>query len=108
MLDDGNLRAFGGDEISDAGVDNDVDAGSEEYGLATSKSGQQIIQWDGGCNGTNPETAVAVTGTAQTVASSAVPIDNDTTTLCYSASITPATEAGQYSHVLTYIATGTF
>ena len=106
VLEDGNLRTDGGDIITDA--NGDVDAGAEEYGLATSDSGQAIIEWDGACDGTNPELADGITGTAQSVASHAAPIDNDISTMCYSASITPTTEAGAYNHVLTYIATGTF
>src|SRR4030066_26546 len=34
--------------------------------------------------------------------------DGDDTTLCYSAAISGTTAAGNYQHVLTYIATGTF
>ena len=106
VLEDGNLRTGGGDTITDA--NDDVDAGVEEYGLATSDTGQDITTWDGACNGTNPELANAITGATQTVAANAIPINNDVSTMCYSASITPTTEAGAYSHVLTYIATGTF
>lgn len=106
VLEDDNLRTTGGDTITDA--NGDVDAGQEEYGLATSDSGVDITTWDGTCDGSNPELADGITGVAQTVASNSAPIDNDTSTMCYSASITNTTEAGDYSHVLTYIATGTF
>src|SRR3990172_7747951 len=41
VIEDGNLRTGGVDEISDV-AGGTVDAGSEEYGLATSKSGQDI------------------------------------------------------------------
>lgn len=105
VLEDGNLRN-GGDTISDA--NDDVDAGVEEYGLATSDTGQDITTWDDFCNGTNPELANAITSMSQSVASNAAPIDNDISTMCYSASITVTTDPGIYSHVLTYIATGTF
>lgn len=107
VVDDGNLRD-GAKDIDDASGDNDVDAGSEEYGLATSKTGQQIIDWDGACNGSNPEKAAAITTTPQSVASAAVDVTNDSTTLCYSASRSGNTPAGSYQHTLTYIATGTF
>jgi hypothetical protein len=106
VLEDGELRTSGASTITDA--NGDVDAGSEEYGLATSDTGVDITTWDGACNGTNPELADGITASAQTVASNALPIDNDTSTMCYSASITNTTEAGEYNHVLTYIATGTF
>ena len=106
VLEDDNLKTSGGDTITDA--NGDVDAGFEEYGLATSDSSQEIVEWDGICDGSNPELADGITGVAQTVASNSAPIDNDVNTMCYSASITPTTESGIYSHVLTYIATGTF
>lgn len=105
VLEDGNLRTGGGEDINDV-VGGTVDAGSEEYGLATSKSGQDITQ-DTSC-GPDPDNASAITGTAQSVASSTLPIDNDVTTLCYAASISGTTIPGSYSHILTYIATGTF
>jgi hypothetical protein len=89
-----------------------VNASTEEYGLATSKTGQQITDWDGTCDGIDPEKASPITSTPQTVASSSLPItlpiENDTTTLCYSAAISGLTAAGSYQHILTYIATGTF
>ena len=107
VFEDGNLRD-GAKDINDAGVDNDVDQSSEEYGLATSRSGQDITEWDGACDGSNPEAAEAITGTPQSVASSALPVDNHSTTLCYAASIAGSTPNGVYQHVLTYIATGTF
>ena len=106
VLEDGNLRTSGGDFITDA--NDDVDAGVEEYGLATSDTGVNITTWDGDCNGSDPELANAITTTIQSVASHNAPIENDISTMCYSASITPTTEAGSYQHVLTYIATGTF
>lgn len=106
VLEDGNLRTSGGDIITDA--NDDVDAGEEEYGLATSDTGVDITTWDSDCNGSNPELANAITTTIQSVASNNAPIDNDVSTMCYSASITSTTEAGSYQHVLTYIATGTF
>ncbi|MCH8821675.1 hypothetical protein IID23_04120, partial [Patescibacteria group bacterium] len=105
VLEDGNLRTSGGDVISDVSGPT-VDAGNEEYGLATSDSGQAITQ-DTSC-GPDPDNASAITGSAQSVASHNAPIENDTSTMCYSASITSTTEAGSYQHVLTYIATGTF
>lgn len=83
-----------------------IDSNTEEYGLATSKSGQYFVQ-DTDC-ANSPFYATAIDNTARYVASYDKPIDNDTTTLCYSAAISGATAAGSYSHVLTYIATATF
>jgi len=104
VVEDGNLRS-GANDVNDVSGGT-VDVGSEEYGLATSKSGQTITQ-DASC-GPDPDNASAITASTQSVSSSALPIDSDTTTLCYSASISGATPGGSYSHILTYIATGTF
>lgn len=110
VLEDGNICRIPqpcdpANDINDV-AGGTVDVGVEEYGLATSKAGQAITQ-DTSC-GPDPDNASAITGTAQSVASSSLPIDNDITTLCYAASISGTTAAGSYSHVLTYIATGTF
>jgi hypothetical protein len=82
-----------------------VKPNTEAYGLATSKAGQDIIQ-NTSC-GSSFE-ASAITTSPQTIASPSLPINNDTTTLCYSAAISGTTAAGNYTHVLTYVATGTF
>jgi hypothetical protein len=107
VLEDGELRD-GANNIDNAGLDDDVDAGAEEYGLATSRTGQQIVNWDGACNGSNPEAASEITTSPQTVASATTDVTSHQTTLCYSASISPTTPAGVYSQTLTYVATGTF
>ncbi|MEX0621932.1 MAG: hypothetical protein WD187_02990 [Candidatus Woykebacteria bacterium] len=104
VVEDGNLRS-GGNDVNDVSGGT-VDAGSEEYGLATSKSGQNITQ-DTSC-GPDPDNASAITGSPQTVASAATSVTGDSTTLCYAASISGTTPTGSYTHVLTYIATGTF
>ncbi len=106
VIEDGELRK-GADNIDNV-VGGFVNAGNEEYGLATSDTGQAISTWDGACDNSNPETASPITGTAQSVASNALPIDNDSSTMCYSASISGTTVAGDYSQIITYIATGTF
>jgi len=116
VVEDGNICRTGQpctaeNDINDASG-GFVDASSEEYGLATSKTGQEITDWDGTCDGGDSEKASPITNIPQTVAAAStpitLPIENDTTTLCYSAAISGATAAGNYSHVLTYIATGTF
>ena len=103
-IEDGNLR-YGANNIDDV-AGGTVDPNTEEYGLATSKTGQYFAQ-DTDCANT-PFNATAIDGTARQVASADAPIDADQTTLCYSAAISGATPAGSYQHVLTYIATGTF
>jgi len=108
ILDDGNLRS-GANDINDAGVDNDVDQGSEEYGVGTSDNGQTIIENDD-CDdpGDDPEPAAAITTSAQQYASATGPVTNEATTLCHAASIAGATPAGSYQHIVTHITTGTF
>ena len=104
VFEDGNLRD-GAKDINDVSGGT-VDVGSEEYGLATSRASQEITQ-DASC-GPDPDNASAITTTPQSVASSALPVDSHSTTLCYAASIAGSTPNGVYQHVLTYIATGTF
>jgi len=91
-------------DIADA--DGEINPNTEEYGLATSKSGQYFVQ-DTDC-ANSPFNATAIDSTARQIASFPSPIDNDQTTLCYSAAISGTTAAGNYSHTLTYIATATF
>jgi len=69
------------------------------------------------CSGT-PPIAAAATGYAtvdnfkfvsgETIVSSSGSINDTTCTISYIANITAATEAGNYSAVLTYVATGNF
>lgn len=105
VIEDDNLCTSGADCITDVSGGT-VDASTEEYGLGTSKAGQYFAQ-DTDCTNT-PFYATAIEGPAQQAASASAPVTNDSTTLCFSAAITDTTEAGSYSHVLTYIATGKF
>jgi hypothetical protein len=104
VVEDGNLR-FGSNDIDDV-TDGEVTAGSEEYGLATSDSGQQIIQ-DTNCPAA-PFNASAITSTPQTFGGETTGPVNETVTLCFAASITGTTVAGTYQHTLTLISTGQF
>jgi len=108
ILDDGSLRNLTND-INDAAGDNDVDQGSEEYGVGTSDDSQTIIENDD-CDdpGDNPEPASAITTSAQQYASAGGPVTNEATTLCHAASVAGATPAGSYQHIVTHITTGTF
>jgi hypothetical protein len=85
-----------------------LSAGTEAYGLATSKSGQNINQYSPGCNSSSQFSAI--TTSTQTVANSLTPTatSGDITTLCYAATAGGATAAGTYTQNLTYIATGKF
>lgn len=108
IKDDGNLR-FGANDIDDAAGDNDVDQGSEEYGVGTSKAGQTITQYST-CNdpGANPQPAKALTTSTQQFASATGPVSSDATTLCHAASITGSTPAGTYQQIVTIVVTATF
>jgi len=105
VVEDDNLCTSGTDCITDVSGGT-VDPSTEEYGLGTSKSGQYFAE-DSDCPN-SPFNATAIDNQVRQVASADAPIDNDQTTLCYEAAITGTTPAGSYSHVLTYIATGTF
>jgi len=105
VSDDGDLRK-GSDTINNVG-DGQVNANNEEYGLATSDSGQQITQ-DTDCPN-SPYNASGITTGMQTAASSAVAVPGgETTTLCYAAAVSSSTINGYYSHIVTYVVTGRF
>lgn len=99
LNEDGNLRS-GVNDINDV-VDGVVTAGSEEYGVSTSKSGQIITQTSG-------NNATAVDGANKTCASASGPASSDTTTLTLHAAIAGSTPSGNYSHIVTVIATANF
>lgn len=93
-------------DVNDVG-DGEVNAGSEEYGLATSEAGRDITQ-DSSC-GSSTYNATGVTTTPQSVAGQAGPTYTaETTTICYAASIAGSTAAGTYQQIVTFITTGAF
>lgn len=85
-----------------------LSAGTEAYGIATSKSGQAINQYSPSCSSSSQFSAL--TTSTQTVANSNSPTipAGDQTTLCYAATAGGLTAAGTYTQHLTYIATGKF
>lgn len=113
ILDDGNLRNAS-DDVDDAAGDNDVDQGSEEYGVSSDDTtAVDIIETDGtGCDGTDDEDATAITPSAQSYATHNGPVGSgdadEVTNLCHAASVLPTTPAGSYSHITTHITTGIF
>jgi hypothetical protein len=111
IVEDGDLRTAGADTIDDETGDSDVDQGTEEYGVSSNDTtgAQDIVDTDGsGCDGTDPEAASAITGTAQEYADNTGAVSSEVTTLCHAASIIGTTPAGSYSHIVTHITTGTF
>ncbi|HSX58344.1 MAG TPA: hypothetical protein VLE47_03710 [Candidatus Saccharimonadales bacterium] len=118
IVENGNLCspsvAVCTNDIDDAGGDNDVDQGSEEYGVSSNDTtGTQDVVDSTGCDDSGTvENASAITGTAKVYADSgdgdAGPVSNAVTTICHSASVAGTTPAGSYSHIVTHITTGTF
>jgi hypothetical protein len=104
VYDDGNLRK-GSDDINNV-ADGAVSVAAEEYGIATSDSGQTISQ-DSNC-GSAPYTASALSTSQQSIAgATSGPVD-ETITICYAASISATTVAGSYAHTVTFVTTGLF
>jgi hypothetical protein len=105
IVSDGLLRNDFDDINNAAG--GTVEKGSEEYGIGTSKSGQDIIQnsvcTDHDTGSSQP--ASALTTSAQQFASSTAPISKDITTMCHLASVSGATPAGSYNQVATIVVT---
>lgn len=108
IVADGLLRNTINDIDNTTGLS--VRKGFEEYGIGTSKAGQQIQQ-NALCTdhdtGTS-QAASALLTTAQQFANATAPISTDQTTLCHLASVTGATPAGSYAQVATIVVTANF
>lgn len=106
VYDDGNLRK-GADDINDV-ADLAVTVGSEEYGISTTDTGQDIItDGGGGCSGSTYD-ADPITTTQQSAAGAASGPVDETITICYMASIATTTVAGAYAHTVTFVTVGLF
>lgn len=99
VTEDGNLR-YSANDINDV-ADGTVTAGSEEYGMSTSKAGQTIVATSG-------NNATAIDGTNKACASASGPVSSDITTLTLLASMAGSTPAGAYFHTVTVLATANF
>ncbi|MDP2671069.1 MAG: hypothetical protein Q8P13_01240 [bacterium] len=112
LVEDGNLCspsvAVCTNSIGDS-AGGAVNAGSEEYGFASSDTTgtPDAGDYDGACGGGASEAAEPIDGT-ETYANASAPTAGDVVTLCHAASITGATPAGSYSHTVTLITTGNF
>ena len=84
--------------------DGNINAGEQEYGVATDKSAQDIAASD--C--TENDSISAITTSNQSVASATTDVTGDPTQLCFAASKTGSTPAGIYSHTITFIVVGNF
>lgn len=92
--EDGDLRS-GSNDIDDVS-DDEVTAGSEEYGIRTT-----------GIDGLLNLVDTAISD-GLVMASSTVPVTSQTTTVTYKASIDDSTASGTYTHTVYYIITGIF
>lgn len=95
VTEDGNLRS-GDNDINDVG-DGTVTAGSEEYGLLTSGAAGQMNSAD-----------TAITGVAQTAASTSTIATSEAITITYKAAVSGNTGYGTYSHTVTFTTTANY
>ncbi len=112
IKEDGNLRNAT-NSINDV-TDNEVTAGSEEYGVATSDSdyasldiNQQVTDC-ASLDGSSTASASTLTTSDQLFAIANQPVSSDTVHLCFSAAISGDTPAGAYSNTVTITVIGNF
>ena len=111
----GATLTSGGNTITAMSTAAASSVGTEQFGINAKDNVTPNVGLE--CSGT-PTIAAAATGYAtvdnfkfvsgETVVSSAGSINDTTCTISYIANITAATEAGSYTTILTYIATGNF
>jgi len=106
---DNTLTSAGADTISDT-AGGDIVAGTEEFGVSTSDSGNTITVWSpAACTDTaSTSDATALTTSPQAFAAATGAVSSEATTLCFLASITGTTEAGTYTNTVTLVTTGLF
>ncbi|MFH0804727.1 MAG: hypothetical protein V1916_00865, partial [Patescibacteria group bacterium] len=106
----GTMSSGGGQTIADT-TGGTIPASSEEFGVATSKSGYTVTQWSptscADTASTSNATALSAS-TPKTFAGSTGLVTGDQTTLCFLASITGTTAAGDYSSIVTVVTTGLY
>ena len=109
VLYDNTLTSAGTDTITDT-AGGTIVAGTEEFGASSEKSGFNIGVWSPtACADTgSTSNATALSTSLQTFAGAVSAVTNDTTVLCFLASITGTTEAGAYTNVITIVTTGLF
>ncbi len=95
IVEDGNLRS-GGNDINDV-ADGTVTAGSEEYGIRTSGAAGQMNNTD-----------TAITGVAQTIASTSTVALAEQTVISYKAAVSENTTYGTYSQTVTFTTTANY
>ncbi len=109
-LNNGILQREGGNGSIPAVISSPISAGVAAYGVSTDAAGQAIVQTTN-CNTTpsaNTAAASALTTERQSMGSASVPVENDVTTLCVSASISELIPAGSYADMIVITAVGYF
>lgn len=112
LIEDGNLRTGGGDDIDDESGSETIVAGTEEYGVGSSddtvSGGSGEFPTYSDCNDpVSSAVAGAVTGSAKIVARDTTS-GNEVSTVCHMATIGSGTSTGSYSHIVTVIVTALY
>ncbi|HDQ22717.1 MAG TPA: hypothetical protein ENN28_01955 [Candidatus Uhrbacteria bacterium] len=121
IVADGDLRD-GDDSITNVSGDSEVAAGTESYGVSTTKDAYDIRQiqdansdteyTSADCEtlneGTTAANATELTTSDQTYGGSSGPVDSEVVSLCHAASISGTTPAGIYSQTITITVVGNF
>jgi len=109
VLYDTTLTNAASDTINDA-AGGTIVAGTEEFGVSTSDTGEDITTWSpAACSDTgSTSNATALSTSLQTFAGASSAVSSEATTLCFLASITGTTEAGTYTNTVTVVTTGLF
>lgn len=94
IFEDGNLRTEQGNDIDDVVV-SPVEAGAEEYGISTTGADGALSQDMGITNGL-------------IVAASSGAARESQVTVTFKSAVSAETAAGDYRHIVTFIASGTF
>lgn len=104
-----NTLTSGSDTIDDT-AGGTIVAGTEEFGVSSSQTGNTIAQWSPTtCADTaSTSNATALTTAFQSWASSATSVSAQSATLCFLASVSGTTAAGSYTSTATVVTTARF
>ncbi|MFH0804728.1 MAG: hypothetical protein V1916_00870 [Patescibacteria group bacterium] len=106
----GTMSSGGGKNIADT-AGGTIAIGTEEFGVSTSESTQDVATWSpAACTDTaSTSNATALsTSVPKTFAGATGPVTADQATLCFLASIAGTTAAGSYTTTVTIVTTGLF
>lgn len=116
LIDDGNLRTGGGDDIDDEGGDQTIASGSEEYGVSTSSDAisphvAPDVPTFTDCttpNPTSPNVGEALLSSASVIVAGSTQAISESIAICHIAGISTSTNPGSYSHVVTVTVTALY